>query len=108
MQEEQDEQPVSKQRRCLTGDRWEYEEQEEQEVKAVLSPEEFRVWMIQKNEHLYQMGLKAFGTPLPVELTLPKVLLPPELAHVSADKIFMMTKKGEFRVIPTDLEKLPS
>jgi hypothetical protein len=55
--------------------------------------------MIQKREHLYQMGLKAFGTPLPVELTWAKVVLPPELAHVSADKIFMMTKRNEFKVI---------
>jgi hypothetical protein len=99
MKDERAELPPNRQTPCLTAARWEYEEEEEKQVEAALSPEDFRVWMIQKREHLYQMGLKAFGTPLPEELTWSKVVLPPELAHVSADKIFMMTKKNEFKVI---------
>jgi hypothetical protein len=99
MKDERAELPTNRQTPCLTAARWEYEEEEEKQVEAALSPEDFRVWMIQKREHLYQMGLEAFGTPLPVELTWAKVVLPPELAHVSADKIFMMTKKNEFKVI---------
>ena len=91
--------PPNGQRRCLTIEVWDYERKQEKEVEAVLSPEDFRVWRIQKDEHLSRMGFDAWGTPLPVELSWPKVVLPPELAHISERKIFMMTKKNEFKVI---------
>jgi hypothetical protein len=101
-QEQDDELPPNGQRRCLTIEVWEYEKKQEKEVEAVLSPEDFRVWMIQKYEHLSQMSFKAWGTPLPVELSLPRVQLPPELAHIGKEKIYMMTKKGQFLVLPSD------
>ena len=98
-QEQRDQLPLNGQRLCLTIEVWEYRKEEEREVKAVLSPEDFRVWMIQRNEHISRMSFETWGNPPPVELSWPKVVLPPELAHVSADKIFMMTKKNEFKVI---------
>ena len=104
MEDEFEELPPNRQTPCLTAARWEYEEEEEKQVEAVLSPEDFRVWMIQRREHLYQMSLKAWGTPLPVELSLPREKLPPKLSHIGRDKIYMMTKKGKFLVLPTDSE----
>jgi hypothetical protein len=101
LQEDQDELPVTNQRRCLTIERWAFEEEREREAAAFLSPEDFHIWMIQKRAHLYQIGFEAFGTPLPVELSLPKIELPPQLAHFNKDKIFFMTKDNEFKVVTT-------
>ena len=59
------------QRRCGTPMLQEMREAEALEMQAKLSPEEFRVWQIRRDEPYHRLSLERWGTPMPPEL-LPK------------------------------------
>lgn len=59
------------QRRCGTPMLQEMREAEALEMQAKLSPEDFRVWQIRRDEPYHRLSLERYGIPLPHEL-LPK------------------------------------
>ena len=59
---------MSYQRRCGTPMLDEYFRQEALKMEAKLSPEEYRVWLIRRDEPLFRMAHQSWGAPLPPEL----------------------------------------
>lgn len=60
-------------RNCLTPLFQEMREHERLLAQAQLSPEEYRVWQIQRDEPYHLLSHKRWGTPLPPELALKRI-----------------------------------
>ena len=71
--EELEQSPAPHQRMCLTHLLQVRKAEVEEEMKAKLSPEDFRVWRIQRDEPYHQLSLETWGTPLPPELLLKRI-----------------------------------